>query len=151
MSAMISGAIGGNCVFSRTLHWRIMRASQSNCWSANSHIYFFLYYPSLSQPSSFVIIFRVSHTSAWEWVASQQDWRNQAVTGLISWSRIEHEWKIRILCLAVSPGSAERPFRWDGKRGIFWLPDICVMFLPKIIKFGQWLFKLQLKMLCLLL
>ena len=41
--------------FNRIMHWYIMRATQSNCWSVNSHlrIHFFNYGPPLSSSHSY--------------------------------------------------------------------------------------------------
>jgi len=54
-----------NFVFSRTVHWRIMHSAQSNCWSMNFHLYFFLILTLRLTAQQFtpVIIFLESHTS----------------------------------------------------------------------------------------
>jgi len=61
----IKHVAGDNFVFSRRVHWRIMHSAQSNCWSMNFHLYFFLILTIRLTAQQFtpVIIFLESHTS----------------------------------------------------------------------------------------
>jgi len=55
--------------------------------------------------------------AAWIWVASQQNWRHQAVTGLNSGTAVNHHLRdmMRFSCFCVLPGSAEALLRLSGK------------------------------------
>jgi len=66
----------------KTVHWCIVRATQSNCCGALDFLS-----PEPRPPTALSWTHWLqdlgSHIAAWVWVVSQKDWRNQAQTGAL--------------------------------------------------------------------
>jgi len=110
MSDAIKHITDGIFSFRKTAHWCtcIVCATQSNCCGS---LDFLSPEPCPTTAPSWAHWLQDlgSHTAAWVWVVSQNDWTNQGATG---WILAMHWYKIlvknmRFSCFPVSPGSAE--------------------------------------------
>jgi len=86
----------------KTAHWCFVRAAQSNCCSILDS----LSPESCPQKASSWMHWETdtgSHTTAWVWVVSQKDWRNQAATGWNSGNGLIQQVKKQFSCFPFCP------------------------------------------------
>ena len=86
-----------------------------------------------SELNTLITKFRVQQREK-EWVTSQKDWRNQAVTSWILGMHYNIWVKNAVFVFPHLPGSAEAQVIWGATVSVFWLLTLLVTLLSKISK-----------------